>query len=127
MAADSIMLEVDIGLPPDADAAELDQETRQLREELLGLDVSVTRPAAGCVPEEARAVEATGLGTLVVELGRAVLGSAVRAIAAWVARRGTRSVRLTLDGDTIELSNASQAEQERLLEAFLTKHADWDG
>jgi len=125
MTDDQIALRVDIGLDPDADATELDQETLQLREELLELNVdAVNRPSAGPPPQGTRAVEAAVLGTLLVELGRAVLGPAVQAIAGWVARRGTRSVKVTLDGDTIELSNASQEDQREILKTFLARHSN---
>jgi hypothetical protein len=123
MVDDLLRLRLDVGLGEEADAAELDDETAQLRDELLELDVSrVERPTAGPAPEGARAAEVAVLGTLLVEVGRGVIGGVVRAIEAWVVRRRTRSVKLTLDGDSIELSNVSDADQRRMLEVFLVRH-----
>jgi len=51
-----------------------------------------------------------------------VIGGVIGAIEAWVARRRTRTVKLTLDGDSIELSNVTAADQRRMLEAFLARH-----
>jgi hypothetical protein len=117
-------LRLEVGIEPDADAAELDQAASQLREELLGLDVdAVTRLHAEAPPPGTRAAEATMLGGLVVGLGREALGVVVRAIQAWVARRSSRSVKLTLDGDSIELTNVSDADQRRLIESLVARHA----
>jgi hypothetical protein len=71
MAEGPLQLQVEIGLEPDADAAELDEETLELRQELLELDVNaVERPAAGPPPEGARAIELALLGTLLVTAGQ---------------------------------------------------------
>lgn len=125
MADDLLMLRVDVRLDEDADAAELDAETVQLREELSQLDVDrVERPTSGPAPPGARAAEAAVLGALLVEVVLPLLGSVVRAIEDWVARRRTRSVKLTLGKDSIELSHVSDADQRRMLEAFLVRHVN---
>jgi hypothetical protein len=120
---DSVMLRIEIG-GDGADAADLDDETVGLRAELLDLDVdAVDRPVAGPAPDGARAVDTVVAGLLLVELGKGVIGSVLRSVEAWVARRRSRTVKLSVAGDTIELSNASPAEQRELLEAFLARHA----
>jgi hypothetical protein len=50
----------------------------------------------------------------------------VSAIGDWLRRgQGTRrAVRLELNGDTLELSQASAADQDRLIELFVSAHAD---
>ena len=51
MDGDGLKLRIDLGVEPDADAAELDEATQQLRRELLELDVeNVERPSAGPAP-----------------------------------------------------------------------------
>jgi hypothetical protein len=47
----------------------------------------------------------------------------VRTIQSWVERTSSRSVKVTLDGDTIELTNASDDAQRQLVESFLARHA----
>jgi hypothetical protein len=53
----------------------------------------------------------------------------VSAIREWL-RRGEgspRTVRLELDGDALELSQASAADQERLIELFVRRHTTEEG
>jgi hypothetical protein len=117
-------LEISVALEPDADAAELDQATAQLREELLALDVdAVERPPGEPPPPGTRAVEAALLGTLLVGLGRETIAAVVRTIEAWVARRSSRTVKVTLGEDSIELDNVSEADRRRLIESFVARHA----
>jgi hypothetical protein len=111
----------------EADAARLAELTGYLRAELLQLDVeNVTTPQAGDVPPGARVVGVAAVGTLLVALSQSVDGlrSVVAVIRDWLRRGdGTRrTVRLELDGDALELSQASAADQERLIELFVSRH-----
>jgi hypothetical protein len=120
----AIGVRLEIELEPDADAAELEHATTQLRHELLELDVDrVDLPAGAPAPADTRGVEMAALGTLLVGAGRAAIGPIMQAVQSWVARRSSRSVKITIDGDSIDLSNASQEDQRRLLESFLARHA----
>ena len=116
----------------EADAARLAALTGYLRAELLQLDVEdVTTPQSGDVPPGARVVGVAAVGTLLVALGQSADGfrAVVSAISAWLRRgEGTRrTVRLELDGDTLELSQASAADQERLIELFVSRHTTGEG
>lgn len=117
-------LRLEVALERDADAAELEGATLDLRDELLGLDVDdVGRVASGePAPPGARGGEVAVLAGLAVQVGRASLGVVVTAIQQWVARRNDRAVKLTLDGDTIELTNVAREEQRRLIETFVERH-----
>jgi hypothetical protein len=124
MSEPAIGLSLEIGLEPDADAAELDHATSQLRQELLELDVDrVDLPAGEPAPEGTRGIEAAALGTLLVGAGRGAIGPILQTISSWVARRSSRSVKITIDGDSLELTNASHEDQRRLVESFLARHA----
>jgi hypothetical protein len=118
-------LRLDVALERDADSAELEDATMDLRDELLGLDVDdVDRVASGePAPPGARGGEVALLAGLAVQVGRASLGTVVTAIQQWVARRNDRTVKLTLDGDSIELSNVAREDQRRLIETFVARHA----
>jgi hypothetical protein len=116
----------------EADTARLAEVTGYLRAELLQLDVeNVTTPQSGDVPPGARVVSVAAAGALLVALGQSVDGlrSVVSAITDWLRRgEGTRrTVRLELDGDALELSQASVADQERLIELFVSRHAAGEG
>ena len=123
MPEPAIGLRLEVGLEPDADAAELAQATSQLREELLELDVDrVDRPTEPA-PPGTRGLEVAALGTLLVGAGRGAIGPVMAALQSWVARRSSRSVKITIEGDSLELTNASREDQRRLVESFLARHA----
>jgi hypothetical protein len=110
-----------------ADPERVDALTRTLRRELDELDVErVTPLTAGEAPEGTRAIEVAAVGALLVTLGNSAqaLGKVVGAIRNWLARTPgpVRTVRLELGGDVLELSQASAAEQDRLVELFVSRH-----
>jgi hypothetical protein len=53
------------------------------------------------------------------------LTAVISAIRTWLARYGggRRSVRLEIGGDALELSDATAADQERLIRLFIDRHA----
>ena len=115
-----------------ADAERLAVLTGYLRAELLQLDIeNVTASPAGEAPPGARVVGVAAVGALLVALGQSANGlqAVVSAIRAWLRRGdGTpRTVRLELGGDALELSQASAADQERLIELFISRHATEEG
>jgi len=114
-----------------ADAERLAVLAGYLRGELLQLDVEdVTALPAGAAPPDARVFGAATVGALLIALGQSAEGlrSVVSAIKDWLRRgEGTsRMVRLELDGDALELSQAGAADQQRLIELFVTRHITGD-
>jgi hypothetical protein len=112
-----------------ADDERLDVLTRTLRRELDELDVERVIPmTTGEAPEGSRAIEVAAVGALLVTLGNSAsaLSKVVGAIRDWLGRTpGTvRTVRLELGGDVLELSQASATEQDRLVELFVSRHAE---
>jgi hypothetical protein len=119
-----VRLRVDVGLAPDADAAELDEATRQLRSELLELDVAdVALLAEGPPPPGARALDAAVVGVLAVTAAREVVTAVVRSLERWVDSRSDRTVTIKLKRgeDSVELSGASRSDWHPLLESFLAR------
>lgn len=111
-----------------ADAERLAALTGYLRTELLQLDIEdVIARRIGEAPAGARAVGVADVGALLVALGQSADGlrSVVSAIRNWLGRGDgvRRTVRLELDGDSLEISHASTADQERLIELFVSRHA----
>jgi hypothetical protein len=124
MSETGVGLRLEIGLEPDADAAEVEDAASQLRDELLELDVdSVGVPTGEPAPRDSRGLDAGVVGTLLVAAGHAAIGPIVQAIQSWVARRSSRSVKLTIENDSLELTNVSSEDQHRLIESFLARHA----
>jgi hypothetical protein len=111
-----------------ADAERLDTLTGFLRQELLDLDVDEVTAAPAAPPPGARAFDAAVAGSLLVSLSQSgeSLLSVITSIRGWLARSGVpqRAVRLELGGDVIELSHASAADQDQLVELFLRRHGD---
>ncbi|HEV8166759.1 MAG TPA: hypothetical protein VGR74_20345, partial [Actinomycetota bacterium] len=71
-----------------------------------------------------RAVELAALGALAVTVAKSqLLGPVVAAIRAWLAASPQRSIKLELDGDTLELTGLSSNEQRRLTDEWLRRHA----
>ena len=125
MQARPATLDIQLGVGPDSDAEEVAEATLQLRRGLLELDVdAVEVPRAGEAPPGTRAVELAALGALAVTVAKSqLLGPVVAAIRAWLAASPQRSIKLELDGDTLELSGLSSKEQRRLTDEWLRRHA----
>src|SRR4051812_15276217 len=111
---------------PEHDAEELAELTQRLRDELLELDVDAVEPATGgAAPEGAKGLELLAVGGLIVRFAMKapVLRAVVDTTVGWLARQQARSVKLTLDGDTLELTGVSSDEQQRLIELWVARHA----
>lgn len=117
-------LEVNVVIGPGGDAEELVQATRQLRRELLDLDVdSVETPPAGEPPPGSRAVDVAALGALVVNMADSqLLAAVIGAVRSWLAGSSRRRIKLGLDGDVLELTGVSSKEQRRLTDEWLARH-----
>lgn len=107
----------------DMDAAELDELTRSLRDEVLELPVdSVVAPSAGSPPAGAKVIDPTSVGTLLVTMSGAggLLVAVVETIRAWLTSRGDQRVVLELGEAKLELSTATATERQELISRFLT-------
>jgi hypothetical protein len=100
--------------------------TGRLRAELLDLDVHAVQLATDReAPQDSKAVDLLAVGGLVVRfLGHEVLKSIVDGARSWLMRQHCRSIKLTLDGDSLELTSASSAEQDKLIDLWVTRHVD---
>jgi hypothetical protein len=126
MEDELVPIELQVGIAPGSDDEELAELTARLRRQLLDLDVAgVDRPQTGDAPIGAKGVDAIALGTLVVTLARSpgALTALAKAVQRWVASQHNRTVRLELDGDTIELTGVSSRDQEGLVELWINRHA----
>lgn len=126
-----LMLNVDAG--PEIDGEELEYLTRQLREELTELEMeTVDLVRAGRVPQGAKAGDPMTWGALFVALTASggVLTALISALQSWLTRHERRSVTLDIGGDTLEVTGISSDEQQRLINAWISRHtgvADADG
>ena len=106
----------------DRDDEEITELARLLRAYLLDLDVD----SVGSVADAAQAEGAKGAGALAGWLavlpGIAGLRSVVAAVVSWVGRTG-HNVEITCGGETLKVSAATSAQQERIINDFLARHA----
>jgi hypothetical protein len=117
---------IDLQVDEDISPQDLDELTAAMRRELLNLDVdSVDRVSAGPPPAGAKGVELAQLGALIVSLGQAtpVLGQIVEVVRAWTSRGSSRTVKLTLEGDTLEVGGMSEDAQRKVINDWMARHA----
>ena len=122
MPDDRLELRIELDPGADADAEERDDAARALRRDLLDLDIDAVERPAEPAPPGTRAGDAVTLATLIVTMGPTALAAVGGIVQGWMARRGDRRVTLELEGDRIELSGASDADQRRLVDAFVARH-----
>jgi hypothetical protein len=121
--ASTLGIQITAGL--DSDEAELARAALLLRRELLDLNLDVVAaPAAGQPPPGSRGVDLATVGALVVNLAESpLLAAVVGAVRSWLAGSSRRSIKLELGGDVLELTAVSSAEQRRLTDEWLARHA----
>lgn len=115
---------IQVAVGRDADAQEVAEATLQLRRELLDLNVDAVEPLAGGEPPPGtRAVELAALGALAVTISQSeLLAPILAAVRWWLADAPQRSIKLELDGDTLELTGVPSKEQQRLTDEWLRRH-----
>ena len=107
---------------PDGDDAELASLTQRLRTRLLDLDVDAVDPVADTSrPEGAKGLE-TLIGWLAVRLGKEALRTVIGGVVDW-ATRTNNTVEITYQNESLKVSRATAAQQERLIDDFLTRNA----
>jgi hypothetical protein len=110
-----------------SDDERLEELALRLREELLALEVESVRPAvAGEAPPGSRSALAGLAGVLTVSLQPtiATIGAVVAVVRDWLHRSGgQRTVRIEIDGDTLELGGASAEVQQRLVDDWIARHS----
>jgi hypothetical protein len=107
----------------DVDADELAELTRDLRTEILELDVVAADPVLqDGVPADAKGA-AEVLGLLSVILGTGLqLAELVSMLRGW-GDRTQRTVEVSIDGDTLKLGDATADQQERIVAQWLARHS----
>jgi hypothetical protein len=119
-------LALEVTASSDIDPEELAALVRRLRGELLELDVDTVVPlTAGEAPDGAKGVELLAIGGLLIEfvLQPEMLSSIIKGVQSWLRRQSEHSVKLTLDGDSIEVTGVSSEQQNRLIDLWVARHA----
>lgn len=111
----------------DVTPEETEGATQALRHELLDLDEvsEVRRAVAGAPPPGSRAVDVATVGALVavVEPTVAAVSRAVSVVLDWLSHRSAhqagQQVRITVNGQSIDLAAATAAQQQALVDEFI--------
>jgi hypothetical protein len=109
---------------PMVDEEHLEELASSLRAILLDADVADVEPVhRGEMPAGAKAGEVAVIGMLLVTLAQSAeaFTTVVHAVRNWLATNPSRSVKLQVDGNVIELTNATSAEQRRLIDLFIER------
>jgi len=115
-----VVVEVDSGSDTEARA----EAAASLQEELLNYQAieDVTSLEASNVPADAKAIPLV-IGAILVKVAEAAIPALVAGIHNWLNRQGEGSVKVTIGGDSFELTHATVEERATLLVAFLQAHS----
>jgi hypothetical protein len=119
--ADELILQV---MPAaDSDAEELADLAARLQAELVDVDaVSVVRLPAEAVPERAKGLGDLA-GWLAVQFGTPDgLRAMMAAVRLWTSRT-RRTVEVSIDGDPLIVTGVNSQQQEKIIDAWLARHA----
>ena len=104
-----------------ADSDLLDAHAARLRKDFRALYISAD-PARIPAPEGSKALDGAMVGTLILSLASApeLLRGVADVVCAWLRRNpGGRTAELTVGNDTIKLTGVTNAQQDRLINAFV--------
>ncbi len=127
MADSEVVIGVQLDPASEEDEQRLDELTARLRRELLELDVeSVDRPAGEDAPPGSRGLDLAAAGLVVVRLAKSAAGlkAVIRHLQDWLTRNDERTVKLEVDGDTLEMTGITSAQQDLLITAWVERHTD---
>lgn len=107
----------------DEDTDELLDVTGLLRDEFLALDVRAVGPVQDSAPPDGAKGAGAIAGWLAVQLGTVEgVRAVIELLRGWAGQR-RREVEVTIGGDTLRLSGVSSGEQERIIDAWIARHA----
>ena len=124
MSRQATQLIVTLDAEPETDTEDLERLTRQLREELSELDVQADLMTGGPAPANAKAGDIVVWGTLLLTLAASggVFTTLFGVLQAWLTRHERRGVTLEIDGDQLQVTGITSAEQQRLIDAWARRH-----
>ncbi|MEU9024727.1 hypothetical protein [Actinomadura sp. NPDC048394] len=99
-----------------ADAARTDEICRRLRRELGERGVPLL-PLEAAPPPGAKSGAAAAIGTIATVLASSSVTAAfVKGVFTWLAAREGRTIKITVNGRSVELSHPTREEENRLIE-----------
>lgn len=123
MSEKKIQVLLNLNVGSELEAEEKERATRQLREELMGLDVdAIDFVRAGKAPAKAKAGDPITWGKLLLMLvpSGGVLTTIIGAIQSWLTRHNQRSISLEVNGNKIDVDDISSEDQKRLIDSWIS-------
>ncbi len=117
-------MELRIDIQADEPPEVVDELTTRLRRQLLELEVDRVERPVGEGPAGSRG-PMMDIGTLLVQLAQTgvALTSVVGAVRGWLSARDKATVKLEIDGDSIELPGGDlSSAQQRVVDAWVKRH-----
>jgi len=115
------------------DPEELERLSHNLRDELNELDVIekadlITKEAEQAPKGSKSGGEVLNLGSLLVTLGSSLASNVIPSLAntlqSWVSRQDRHTISLEIGGDKLQLTGVSDKQQEKLIDAWISKHIE---
>lgn len=122
MAEKKIRVLLNLDARSELDAEEKERITRQLREELMGVDVDgVDFVKSGKAPVKAKAGDPITWGTLLLTLAASggVLTTIIGVVQSWLTRHNQRSISLEVNGNKIDVHDITSEDQKRLIDSWI--------
>ncbi len=122
-----IQLTLRIETDSEAHAEELAMLAVDLRGLLLELDIeSADRLTRGQAPPGTRSGEMFVAGALTVILARSkeLVTKLLESVQWWVAHGAGRSVKIEIDGDSLEVNGLTREDQHKLIQLFIDRHTE---
>jgi hypothetical protein len=111
---------------PDADVEDAEKVVRRLRSELAELDVDDVRTAPSAeVPESAKSADPVTISAIVLAMSASggLFTAVVETVRDVLARQADRhKVVMTIGGDSIELTSATDEQRDALVQALVQRH-----
>jgi membrane-associated two-gene conflict system component 1 (EACC1) len=127
MAQEPVQIVIKVDPGTEVDPRALERLSRNLRNDLNGLDGvhNAELVHVGAAPPGAKAAGAVDFGSIFVTLAASggVFTALIGVLQGWLRRSDERSLTLQMGSDKLELKGYSSQEQEQLVQAFLRRHA----
>ena len=121
----------DLTIHLDMDRAHLDDlesATIRVRQELLELHAGDVDRLQSADAKAENTKSGTGLGVvgtlLITAPSSAVLTAIVQILKSWVGRSNSRTAKVEIDGDVLEVNGISNSQRDLLIQQWLDRHGD---
>jgi hypothetical protein len=102
------------------DKQEVDSLTRNLRDDLLNLDVEDVHLLYEKPPPDSRALDGVAIGSMIVDI---ISGGAIKEVTQtvqrWIQRNENRSITIEMDDEKIDVTDISDKDQGKIIDSWV--------